>query len=112
MPSGKDTTLNEKAPHTGCFLFAGKSHREFDEISVEECVSIIRQGHMPTSSRPAIGEEEALYNTFAGEEFLNLAMAPESRFYHPGRSRLHGSSVHSRIKKNRDAMHPGFSYFL
>ena len=54
---------------------AGKSYREFDEISAEEFVSIIRQGHMPTSSQPAIGEVEALYNTFAGEEILNLAMA-------------------------------------
>ena len=54
---------------------AGQSYREFDEISSEEFVSIIRQGHMPTSSQPAIGEVEALYNEFAGEEILNLAMA-------------------------------------
>ena len=54
---------------------AGKSYREFDEISAEEFVSIIRQGHMPTSSQPAIGEVEALYNAFAGEEILNVAMA-------------------------------------
>ena len=32
---------------------AGKSYREFDEISAEEFVKIIRQGHMPTSSQPA-----------------------------------------------------------
>ena len=54
---------------------AGKSYREFDEISAEEFVSIIRQGHMPTSSQPAIGEVEAVYNEFAGEEILNVAMA-------------------------------------
>ena len=54
---------------------AGSSYREFDEISAEEFVSIIRQGHMPTSSQPAIGEVEALYNEFAGEEILNVAMA-------------------------------------
>ena len=54
---------------------AGKSYREFDEISSEEFVSIIRQGHMPTSSQPAIGEVEALYNELAGEEILNVAMA-------------------------------------
>ena len=35
---------------------AGKSYREFDEISSEEFVEIIRQGYMPTSSQPAIGE--------------------------------------------------------
>ena len=54
---------------------AGKNYREFDEISADEFVDIIRQGHMPTSSQPAIGEVEALYNRFAGEEIVNIAMA-------------------------------------
>ena len=54
---------------------AGKSYREFDEISAEEFVAIIRQGHMPTSSQPAIGEVEALYDSYAGEEIVNVAMA-------------------------------------
>ncbi|MBQ9149144.1 MAG: DegV family protein [Oscillospiraceae bacterium] len=54
---------------------AGKSYREFDEISSEEFVAIIRQGHMPTSSQPAIGEVEAMYDRFAGEEIVNVAMA-------------------------------------
>ena len=54
---------------------AGKSYREFDEISAEEFVAIIRQGHMPTSSQPAIGEVEALYQRFAGDEIINVAMA-------------------------------------
>ena len=54
---------------------AGRSYREFDEISAEEFVAIIRQGHMPTSSQPALGEVEALYREFAGEEILNVAMA-------------------------------------
>ena len=54
---------------------AGKSYREFDEICAEEFVDIIRQGHMPTSSQPAIGEVEALYNEFSEDEILNVAMA-------------------------------------
>ena len=54
---------------------AGKSYREFDEISSEEFVDIIRQGHMPTSSQPAIGEVEALYQRYAGEEIINVTMA-------------------------------------
>ena len=54
---------------------AGKSYREFDEISAEEFVDIIRQGHMPTSSQPAIGEVEDLYNSYPGEEILNVSMA-------------------------------------
>ena len=39
---------------------AGNSYREFDEISSEKFVEIIRQGNMPTSSQPAIGEVTAL----------------------------------------------------
>ena len=54
---------------------AGKTYREFDEISSEEFVEIIRQGHMPTSSQPAIGEVEDLYNRYAGEEIVNVTMA-------------------------------------
>jgi len=54
---------------------AGKSYREFDEISSEEFVDIIRQGHMPTSSQPAIGEVEDMYNQFPGEEIINVTMA-------------------------------------
>ena len=54
---------------------AGNSYREFDEISAEEFVDIIRQGHMPTSSQPAIGEVEELYGRYAGEEIINVAMA-------------------------------------
>lgn len=38
---------------------AGKTYREFDEISSEAFVSIIRKGHMPTSSQPAVGEVAA-----------------------------------------------------
>ena len=54
---------------------AGKSYREFDEITSEEFVEIIRQGHMPTSSQPAIGEVEDMYNQFPGEEIINVTMA-------------------------------------
>ena len=54
---------------------AGKSYREYDEISSDEFVEIIRQGHMPTSSQPAIGEVAALYERYAGEEIINVCMA-------------------------------------
>ncbi len=54
---------------------AGKSYREFDEISAEEFVAIIRQGHMPTSSQPAIGQVEELYNRYPDDEIINIAMA-------------------------------------
>ena len=54
---------------------AGKSYREFDEISADRFVEIINEGHMPTSSQPAIGEVTALYEEFAGEKILNITMA-------------------------------------
>ena len=54
---------------------AGKSYREFDEISSEEFVEIIRQGHMPTSSQPAIGEVVEMYNQFPDGEIINVSMA-------------------------------------
>ena len=54
---------------------AGNSYREFEQISAREFVDIINQGHMPTSSQPAIGEVSGLYEEFAGEPILNIAMA-------------------------------------
>ena len=54
---------------------AGKSYKEFDEISAEEFTAIIRQGHMPTSSQPAIGDVAALYEKYPGDEILNVSMA-------------------------------------
>ncbi len=54
---------------------AGKSYREFDEINAAEFVEIIRQGHMPTSSQPAIGQVEALYNSYPDDEIINVSMA-------------------------------------
>ena len=54
---------------------AGKTYREFDDITSEAFVDIIRQGHMPTSSQPAIGEVEELYNTYPNDEIINITMA-------------------------------------
>ena len=54
---------------------AGNSYREFDEISAEEFVAIIRQGHMPTSSQPAIGDVAACFEQFPDDEIINISMA-------------------------------------
>ena len=54
---------------------AGNTYREFDEISSQQFVDIIRQGHMPTSSQPAIGEVSALYEEFLADPVLNISMA-------------------------------------
>ena len=54
---------------------AGESYREFDEISSEKFVSIIREGNMPTSSQPSIGDVAQLYEQFPDDEILNITMA-------------------------------------
>ena len=54
---------------------AGKSYREFDEINSKEFVALIQQGNLPTSSQPAIGEVQAAYEQYPGEDVLNIAMA-------------------------------------
>ena len=53
----------------------GNSYREFDEISAEEFVGIIQQGHLPVSSQPAIGEVAALYEKYKEDEIINIALA-------------------------------------
>ncbi len=53
----------------------GESFREFDEISSEEFVAKIKEGHMPTSSQPAVGHVVALYEQFPDDEILNISMA-------------------------------------
>ena len=54
---------------------AGESYRELDEMTPERFVEIIAAGHMPASSQPAIGEVMDLYQEYAGEEIINIAMA-------------------------------------
>jgi len=54
---------------------AGSTYREFDEIDAEQFVSIIKQGHMPTSSQPAVGEVAALYEQYPEDEIVNITMA-------------------------------------
>jgi DegV family protein with EDD domain len=53
----------------------GNTYREFDEISAEEFVALIKQGHMPTSSQPAIGEVADRYAEYPEDEILNISMA-------------------------------------
>ena len=53
----------------------GASYREFDEISSDEFVALIRKGNMPTSSQPAVGAVATLYEKYQGDEIINIAMA-------------------------------------
>ncbi len=54
---------------------AGKTYREYDDIQPNEFIDIIQQGHMPTSSQPAIGDVVDLFNSYPGDEILNISMA-------------------------------------
>ena len=54
---------------------ADNTYRELDEMTAQQFVEIIAKGHMPASSQPAIGEVMDLYQEFAGEEIINIAMA-------------------------------------
>ena len=54
---------------------AGKTYREMNDIRGDEFVSIIGQGHMPTSSQPALGDVIAMYEGCGEDEVLNISMA-------------------------------------
>ena len=53
----------------------GETYREFDEISSDRFVEKIREGNMPTSSQPAIGEVAEVFERFPEDEILNISMA-------------------------------------
>lgn len=53
----------------------GSSYKEFDEISSEDFVAIINQGHLPVSSQPSIGDVVALFEQYGEDEILNISMA-------------------------------------
>jgi len=54
---------------------AGESYREFDEIMPPEFVAKIREGNLPTSSQPAVGDVVALYQQYPDDEIVNISMA-------------------------------------
>lgn len=54
---------------------ADKSYREFDEIDSVTFTDLIRQGNMPRSSQPAIGEVMELFEQFPDDEIIDIAMA-------------------------------------
>ena len=54
---------------------AGKSYKEFDEISTPDFVDIIKQSNLPISSQPAIGDVVAVYEKYPEDEIINISMA-------------------------------------
>ena len=53
----------------------GKTYREQEEIKTEEFIHIIHQGHVPSSSQPAVGEVLDIYNKYPQDEVLNITIA-------------------------------------
>jgi len=54
---------------------AGNTYKEYVEMDSARFVSIIKEGNIPTSSQPAVGDVAALYEQMKGDEVLNIAMA-------------------------------------
>ena len=53
----------------------GKTYREQEEIKTEEFIDIIHQGHVPSSSQPAVGEVLDIYNKYPQDAMLNITIA-------------------------------------
>lgn len=51
------------------------TYKEYEEIETEEFIHIIKQGHIPVSSQPAIGEVVEIYDRYPNDDIINIAMA-------------------------------------
>ena len=51
-----------------------ETYRELEEINTKEFVDIIHQGHIPTSSQPAIGDVLDIYNKYPEDDLLNITI--------------------------------------
>ena len=58
-------------------LIENESYRDFDEIQTDTLIEKIKNGAIPTSSQPSIGEKTDIYNEFIaqGHEVIDIAMA-------------------------------------
>lgn len=52
-----------------------KSYREFVDIQSDEFLEIVKEGHVPSSSQPSIGETMELFENNRDEELLVINMA-------------------------------------
>lgn len=52
-----------------------KTYVENEEINTTQLIEIINEGHMPSSSQPAVGEVINLYNKYPEDEIINISMA-------------------------------------
>ncbi|MDO5516501.1 MAG: DegV family protein [Clostridium sp.] len=53
----------------------GSSYRENEDITTEEFIKIINEGHLPISSQPSVGEVVNLYEKYPDDEIINISMA-------------------------------------
>lgn len=51
------------------------TYKEFEEIDSERFVEIIKEGHIPMSSQPPIGDVLDIYNRYPDDEIINITMA-------------------------------------
>lgn len=54
---------------------AGETYREFEEIDSATFLAKVREGHIPISSQPSLGETVACYEQYAEEGIINITMA-------------------------------------
>lgn len=52
-----------------------KTYIENEEITTEEFIDIINEGHVPISSQPSIGQVVDIYNKYPNDEIINISMA-------------------------------------
>lgn len=52
----------------------GNTYREFEDIDSKAFLELIEEGHMPSSSQPAIGEKMEIYEA-SSEDIIDLVMA-------------------------------------
>ncbi len=52
-----------------------KSYKEFVDIQSSEFLELVKEGHIPSSSQPSIGETMELFEQYDGEDVLVIHMA-------------------------------------
>lgn len=52
-----------------------QTYREYEEINADEFYQLIKQGHIPTSSQPPIGEFVELFEKYKDDQILVISMA-------------------------------------
>ena len=73
--SVKEANKNDIDISTLTVTINDKTYKEYEEITTPELIDIIKEGHMPISSQPAVGEVVEVYNKYKDYEIINISMA-------------------------------------